>query len=242
MTKSSGLGDNLYVAGFDLSGDVGAVQTVAVRLAPLDVTGIDKSAHERVGGIADGEIAFNSFWDTATDAVHDALSTGVTTDRLVSYFRGSAVGNAAANLVAKQIDFNQSRGQDGSLLSTVQALGSSGVALEWGKQLTAGKVTHASATNGTSIDNLAATTTGAAAYLQVFSLGSGTVAIDIEDSADDSSFASIMAFTNATTRTAERVETAAGADVRQYVRVATSGTFTNAVIAVTFVRYADPPA
>lgn len=242
MTKSSGIGDNLYIAGYDLSGDVGAVQTIASRVAPLEVTSIDKDAMERIGGLRDGEISFNAFWDTATDAAHDALKGASGAERIVTYFRGTTVGNAAAGLVAKQVDYNQSRGQDGSLVATVQALAGSGSGLEWGVQLTGGKDTHASATNGTSVDNGAATTTGAAAYLQVFSLGSGTVSIDIEDSADDVTYASILSFTDATTRTAERIATAVGADVRQYVRVVTSGTFTDAVIAVVFVRYSDPPA
>lgn len=240
MAKSTGLGDQLYIGGYDISGDVGAIQTARTSLSLLDVTGIDKSAHERRGGLADGEISFNSFWDTADDAMHEALASLPSTDRHALYARGAVVGNVAASLVGKQIDFAPSRGADGSLAASTQVLSSAGFGLEWGLQLTAGKVTHASATNVASVDNGAATTTGAVAYLQVFSVGSGTVEIDIEDSADNSSFASIIAFTNATGRTAERVATAAGADVRRYVRVATSGTFTNAVIAVAFKRYPDP--
>jgi hypothetical protein len=35
MAKQSGLGDNLYVAGYDLSGDIGSLETISGRLALL---------------------------------------------------------------------------------------------------------------------------------------------------------------------------------------------------------------
>lgn len=240
--KTSGLGAAFFIGGYDISGDVGAVQTIAQRSAVLDVTSIDKSAMERLPGLRDGEIAYTAFWNAATGQILDAVKTLPATERHHMYCHGTTVGNPAAVMVGKQTTFAPSRGADGSLVTTVTALASSGEWLEWGLQLTAGQDTHASATNGTSIDNGGATTTGAAAYLQVFSLGSGTVDVDVEDSADDSAFASIISFTGATGRTVERLATAVGGDIRQYVRVATSGTFTNAVIAVTFVRYPDPPA
>ena len=55
---------------------------------------------------------------------------------------------------------------------------------------------------------------------------------------DNSTFAAITgaAFIAATTGGAQRLETAANATVRRYVRAVTSGTFSNAVFFVHFVR------
>jgi hypothetical protein len=242
VAKQSGLGDRLLVGGYDLSGDVGAVGTIRGTVAPLDVTSLNKEAVERIGGIRDGEISFNAWHDTATDSSHAVLSTLPTADRIVEYLRGTGRGNAAAGLVAKQIGYDSSRGTDGSLAYTVQALGS-GYGLEWGTQLTAGLETIAGAASTVTVDDLGGTPVstafGAAAYLQVESIGSGTATVVVQDSADDVSFATVagLAFTPVTGRTAERVATASGATVRRYLHVTVTGTFTNLVASVVIVRY-----
>lgn len=238
MAKQAGLGDNLYVSGFDVSGDVGAVNTVRGTAAVLDVTGINKSARERILGRRDGEISFNAWWDTATDAMHDALSTLPTTDRTVLYLRGTGVNSPVAMLLGKQINYGWDRGDDGALAGTVQVL-SNGAPLEWGVQLTAGKQAFPGAAGGTVIDDLAATAFGAAAYLQVFSVGSGTAIVAVQDSADNAAFADVtgLVFSGATGRTEQRLETIRTATLRRFVRVNVTGTFTNALISVGLARF-----
>ena len=242
MSKDTGIGARFFIGGYDISGDVGSAQTIATRRALLDVTDITQSAFARLGGLGDGEISFNSWWDTDTDLAHDALSALPSTDRIAMYFHRATLGADVACLTGKQVNYDPNRTQDGALAATVQVLASAGSPLEWGFAVTTGKQTFASGANGTSVDGAAASTSGASAYLEVFSLGSGTVEIAIEDSANDTDFAAVtgLGFTDATGRTAERVETASGADLRRYVRVAVSGTFTDAVIAVAVCRYADP--
>ena len=243
MAKQSGMGDRLYAHGFDLSGDVGSVGTVAARRAgTLDVTAINKAAHERINGLGDGEIGFNTFFDDATDAEHDALSGLVTTDRVVTYLRGTTRGNEVACLVAKQVNYDWSRSADGGLLGTIQALGQ-GSPLEWGDLLVA-KTTHASADDETGyLDPGAAQTAfGAVGYLQHFEADSGTVEYDIEDSADstdgdDGNWANLLAFQDVATPWAqigERKEVTGA--VEKYVRASTNGTFTNADFAMAYRR------
>jgi hypothetical protein len=239
MPKESGMGDNLYVAGWDLSGDIGAVNVIATRVAPLEVPGIDKSAMERIPGIRDGEISFNAWWDTTTDQEHTALSSLPTADRTVLYFHGAAVGNPVAAMIGKQINYDWTRGQDGSLAGTIQVLGN-GSAVDWGDQLTTGKQTFSGAANGTSIDYTTVSTAfGAVAYLQVFAFTGTNVTVTIADSADNSSFTPItgLAFTAATGRTEQRLATAITATIRRYVRAQLTGTFSNAVIAVSFTKF-----
>jgi hypothetical protein len=234
--KQSGLGDRLFVAGFDLSGDISAVQRVAGGPAALEVTGIDKSAPERIGGLRDGGIDFTAWFNDAAGQSHPVLSTLPTTDRIVSYFRGAAIGSPTASCVAKQVNYDGTRAQDGTLTHTVNAV-PNGYGVEWGLQLTAGKRTDSTATNGASIDYGAVSTAfGLQAWLHVFAFTGTSVTVTIQDSADNISFANVSGavFTAATGVTSERI--AVSGTVRRYLRAITTGTFSNAVFAVQVTR------
>lgn len=237
MAKQSGLGDNLYVAGYNLSGDTGAVRSVSGTLAPIDVTGIDKSAHERIGGQRTGGIAWTSYFNPSAAQAHPVLSALPTTDTLVSYHRGTTLADPAACCVAKQVNYDPTRANDGALTIDIDAL-SNAYGLEWGRQLTAGIKTDTTATNGTGVDFTASTSFGWQAYLHVFAITGTSVTVTLEDSADNSSFAGFTgsAFTAATVLGWQRIAGAAGATVRRYVRARTSGTFSNAQFAVVFVK------
>src|SRR4249920_133516 len=123
MAKTSGLGDNLYVGGYDLSGDIGAVDTISGPINPLDVTAINDSANSRIGGLRDGLIEFTAFHNTAAGQEHARLSLLPTADTQIEYARGTTLGNPAACLVAKQVNYDATRGTDGSLTFKVSASG-----------------------------------------------------------------------------------------------------------------------
>lgn len=234
MGKQSGLGDQLFVAGYDIGADINSIGTLSTPRTTLPATGITAEAMERMYGTADGQGEFTSYFNDATDRVHEALKGLPTTDVQVMYCRGEGVGNEAFCIQAKQTSYDPSRGDDGSLLFGTAVLGAA-YAADWAEQLTAGKDTHASATNGSSIDTTASASFGWQAYLQAFSIGSGTATVTIEDSADNVTFAAVTggAFTDVTARTAQRLASAsATATLRRYVRVATSGVFTDLVFAV----------
>lgn len=61
--KQTGLGDNFYVAGYDLSGDVSSVDTISGGPTLLDVTTLKQKGHERLGGVRDGSMSFTSFME-----------------------------------------------------------------------------------------------------------------------------------------------------------------------------------
>jgi hypothetical protein len=238
MAKQTGLGDNLYVAGYDLSGDIGSLGAIGGGPAPWETTGIDKAAMERIGLLRDGRMEFVSFFNPATDRAHPRLKLLPTADVIVSYLRGTALGGQAASIVAKQANYDPSRGNDGSLTFAVQAL-ANGYGLEWGRTLTAGKRTDSAPTNGASVDHVDASTAfGWQAWLHVFAFTGTSVTVTIQDSADDSSFANLTggAFTAASGVTSQRLEGGRTATVRRYLRAITSGTFSNAVFAVVFTR------
>lgn len=244
MSKQTGLGDQLYVNGYDLAGDIQSIGGISTPIAALEMTGINKSAFERQYGLADAQAEFTSFFNDADDAAHEALSSLPRADGQVMYLRGAGAGRPAVGMVGKRIDYAGSRGDDGSLTFNVTAQGNGSV-LDWAVQLSNGKETHASADSSASVDlGVASGSYGWQAYLQVFSIGSGSADIDIEASSDDGAidtFASIGSFTTVTGRTVERIQSASDTSAaEQYVRVTTSGTFTDLVFAVIFNRNNGP--
>src|SRR3989304_101663 len=104
MVKQAGLGDALFFEGYDLSNDVKSVQ-VASPSAVLERTGIDKNAHERGDGLADGQITLDSYWNSEAGHSHPVLRALPSTDVLVTYFRGTALGSPAASVIGKQINY-----------------------------------------------------------------------------------------------------------------------------------------
>ena len=244
MAKQSGMGDNLYVAGFDLSGDTGSLERIGGGNSPLVVTGINKSAFERIGGRRDGGIDWTSWFNPAASAQHDGLSALPTADVLVTYFRGTTIGKPAASMVAKQVGYDPTYGEDGSLSFTLNAV-ANGYGLEWGEQLTAGLRTDTGATAGTAYQYTGAATTnfGLQAYLQVTAFDGTDVTIKLQESSDNSgdAYADVTggAFTSVTAAPfTQRIATATNLAVEQYLKVttATTGGFTSVTFAVMVVR------
>lgn len=234
MSKQSGLGDALYVAGVDLSGDIGALGKISGSQAVQDVTGIDKSAMERIGLVRDGGIDYTAFFNPTR--AHPKLSTLPTTDQVMTYCRGTTLGSPAACMVAKQLNYDGNRTNSGEFTFAVAAV-ANGYGLEWGALLTAGLRTDTGATNGASIDTAASLAFGAQAYLHVTAFTGTDATVKIQDSADNVSFADVagLAFTQITAGpTSERIATGGSATIRRYLRAVTvtTGGFSSITFAV----------
>ncbi len=245
MAKTTGMGANLYVSGNDLSGDVGAVNTLTMSRGVTPVTGIDKSAVERLHTHRDGEISFQAWFNDAAGQAHPVLSSLPTADRIVSYWhRATAVGDPAAGMVAKQIGYDPNRGQDGSLTIDTQAL-ANGSGLDWGVSLTPGIRTDGGAVNGAVHDygaTIGQTLFGMQAFLHVFAFTGTDATVTIEDSASDFAAATLASFTEVATlggsNTSERISTSRSGTVDRFVRVitTTSGGFSDLQFAVLLVK------
>jgi hypothetical protein len=230
VAKANGLGMYAFVEGYDISGDVGSLGKVGSPKREYIVTGLDKSAEERIGGTSDGEMSFNGFVNQAVLHEHAILSQLKTTDVRMAIAFSALAGATCPFLSAKQINYDLTRPADGSLAWAVDAKGSAGVPLEWGVNLTAGKITHASAASAASLDNAAASNYGLAAQLQFCSRASGTPTFLIEHSSDNLSWSTLLTFTGTggATPFGERKTSAVATQVKRYLRVTTTGTFTNA--------------
>lgn len=248
MTKTGGMGDLLFVGGYNLSGDINSLQKVGGGGAtPLDATDITQGANDRFGGVLGGAIDFTAYHNVASARAHPRLSLLPTTDVQVSYFRGAAIGNPAASMIGKQVNYDGTRGQDGSFLLTVNALSTGAIPLVWGEQATAGIRTDTTGTTGSALDSGAATTNfGLQAYLHVFSFTGTSFTATIHESSDNSgdAYAAVTggAFAAASAIGTQRIATATNLAVERYLKVITTGTFTEASFAIVVVRNEIAPA
>jgi hypothetical protein len=239
MSKEAGLGDRLFVGGYNLSGDIGSLGSISGGPATQDVTGIDVEAMERIGLLRDGRLEFSAFFNPTR--AHPVLGALPTSDVVMTYCRGIALGGPAAALVAKQANYDGTRGADGSLTFSVQAL-ANGYGLQWGRQGTAGIRTDTAATDGSSVDfGTGSTAFGLVAFLHVFAFTGTSVTVKIQESSDNGvgdAWADVTGggFTAATGITAQRIATAPGQTVERYLRVVSGGTFSDAQFAVAIMR------
>ena len=119
MAKTSGLAatvsvDNSAGSLKDISIDVGDFD-ISLPQNLLDVTGVSKSAFERIIGLGDGTITLNGFFDSASNLAHDVFKTrtGVSTTTIVLYVSGSS--DPQISMECLVANYNISRGSDGSL-------------------------------------------------------------------------------------------------------------------------------
>ncbi len=234
MAKTSGLGDNFYIGGWDLSGDIASLDQVSAPLAVLDVTPINSFANVRIHGLRDGDLQFTSFFDAADE--HMILSALPRTDTIATYFRGTAVGNPAMSINGKQINYDPTRDATGGLTLKVEVQ-ADGYGLEWGKMLTAGLRTDTTATTGSAFDQGAGTTYGGQAYLQITAFTGTSVDVQIQHATTSGgSYATLIDFGSQTSAGAFRQTVSNTTTVDEFLKVVTTGTFSTVTFAVMFVQ------
>ncbi|MEX0946318.1 MAG: hypothetical protein WD064_03010 [Acidimicrobiia bacterium] len=136
MAKETGLGwttldiDDEAGAAQDLRADVQSMAFATPR-GVQDVTGIDKSAMERLLLLSDMSITLNFVFDDATsDSVHDVFKTVPSSNNPK---RTTLLVVSGQTLTAEILytDYAYSRNADGSLTGTVPGVLADGVAAAW---------------------------------------------------------------------------------------------------------------
>lgn len=237
MGKETGLGARFYLNDGVFSNDVKALATIEKGLETLDFTGIDKLAFERKAGQLRGRIAYQSFFNPT--GLHAEVDDLPRADVMLTYMHRATLGAPACSMVAKQMDYKLNRADSGEFLGDVDAL-SNAWWLDWGLAMTAGTRTDTGATNGGAVDFQdwgGGASFGLQAYLHViaFTGTSATIRLQSDDNSGFSSSTNVTggAFATVTGPTFERIQTARNQAVERYLRVATTGTFSNLVFAVT---------
>ena len=237
MTKEAGLTQEFFIQGYEIPNDIGAVNSAGSPRNTFEMTGLDKPATERVMGRVDGFIDLLLWFNDATNQLHDALKGLPTTDVHILWGTGGSLSDSAAFLVAKQLNYDWREEPDRALSGNLRAE-VNGSPLEWGSMLTAGSVTHSSASSETGeVD--AQTSTGIVGFLEIMTIASGSPTFVIQDSSDttngiDGSWSTVLTFTENTARKGERV-TATGT-IEKGLRATTTGSFSDAVFAMAFRR------
>ena len=240
MSKQSGLGDNFYWAGYDLSGDVSAIGQLGGGPGTLDVTPVNASANEVIGGLRQGDWQFTSFWEFTSSGqgyALNALDSLPTSDQIATYFRGTALQSRAACINGKQLNMDPTRDASGNLTIAVEIQGNE-YGMEWGETLTPGLRTDATATTGAYIDDGAASSYGGQAYFQLVEFTGTSVTIDIQHCTTSGGTYATTGLTSTafTGIGAQRLAVSNTTTIDRYLKVDTTGTFTNAVFAVAFMR------
>ena len=232
MAITSGLNVRLYVEGNDLSGDANALDGAGYTQETLDTTTLNEAAVSRIYGRTDGSLSVNGFFDNASNKIHETFTSNSgklpTADQVVLVPLGASVGDEMVGISTKESEYNVSRSQ-GSAMTVSSTFSGNGMGGEFGEMLTAHDDTHASATDGTAVDNSASTSSGGSGYLQIMSLGSGTVDIKIEDSSDNATWSDLVTFTSAGT-----------SDVPKAERIEVSGTVDRYIRAVSYTHLTLP--
>ncbi len=139
MAKTTGLGltalsvDDSSGTARDIRNDVGDFQFATPR-AVQDVTGVDKSAMERLLLLADFSVTLNGFFnDTATTGAHSVLKT-VPSTSVLRAVTITITGTVGANTLTNECmisDYALTRGNDGALTWTAPAALANGAVPTW---------------------------------------------------------------------------------------------------------------
>lgn len=190
---------------------------------------------EYVAGLRDATVSLSGFFDGDTGQIHDKLSGLATSDSSVplSWGMGSlSVGETVSLIDALEVSYEIPTGVAQVVGVSMEAQAADGVDL--GVSL----APHSSRTsdgNESSVDNGSSTSNGAVAHLHVTAVSgtNQTLDVTIQDSSDNSTWADLASFTQATAKTSERITISGSVD--RYIRAkwtlgGTSPDFTFAVV------------
>lgn len=132
MSKITGLGMTLTVEDSggmarDISEDVNNF-TINQNRALIDVTGLDKFAFERLGGLKDAELQLSGTFDPGENKSHDVFSDQDNPREFVLAFPDAT---ATFTLTAVIESYNVARGADGALTWAVTARIADGTTGQW---------------------------------------------------------------------------------------------------------------
>lgn len=183
-----------------------------------ETTSFSNSAKTYIAGERDATISLNGLYDATADAIVQPLLSGGTqfdyvqgqTDLTTSArctfgianITNYGVSSPVGDVVATSLDLQSTGGFFSGVIAINQAFTATGV-------------------QGSAIDNGASTTSGGGAFIIVTSVSgtSPTADVKIQHSADNSTYADLITFTQATSATSEIKTIANGTTINRYIRV-----------------------
>ena len=135
MAKQTGLGDYLAVddsggTARDISNDITSY-SANIPQNLLEITGIDKSATERMIGLGDGTVSINGVFNKASNKSHDVFKTRTGTRTVTIAIGGNTSGYPKLEMEMLVTEYNLERGDDGALNWTAGLSLQSGTVPAW---------------------------------------------------------------------------------------------------------------
>jgi hypothetical protein len=216
MPATHGKLTKVYINAYDLTGLYRKASIEATREV-ADATGFNQAEKSYVAGLGDATLSLEGMFDSAVNSIDAVLDEALSADPTIIAVcpQGDTLGNVAYGVSSAQTKYSIDTSKDAvaSLAHEVQStVGADRLLVH---HIIATEVASGQAS---SIDNGAATSNGGVGYLEVFAIsGISSLSVVVEDSADNSSFATILTFSAVTTsRVAQRV--AITGTVRRYTR------------------------
>lgn len=232
MAFAHGKGASVLVDEFDLSAFLSSYDGAATA-DTAEVTCFGNASKAYVAGLKDATISLSGFFDGSTGAVDEVLQAALGGSALISLCPAGAgtIGNrcSLADCISTSYSVSAPVGDAVTVSAEAQVSGGMlpGVVL-------ASLVARTATGNTSAVDNGASTPGGAKAFLHVTAFSGTNVTVKVQESADNSTWADLIAFTQATGVTSQSA-TGAGT-VDRYLRVNITGTFTSVTFAVTVAR------
>lgn len=233
MSFQHGKSSAVLVDEFDLSSDM-TQYNFGFTIQLPNVTTFGKDDKVFLAGLNEGRINAQGVFNAAADQSDEELVAADGSQIIVSASpQGFAAIGDRAHMVNGFLENYQPRSPINDAVRFSSGLVASagaylGVCLHHNNQ-------ESETGNFASVDEGAQTTNGATAFLHVLEFDGTDATITIEDSTDDETFGSLVAFTQVTGVGSEK-KTVTG-DVEQYARVALTGTFTTITFVVTLKRH-----
>lgn len=135
MAKQTGLGDYLAIddhggTARDISNDVTSI-SINTPQNLQDVTGLDKSAMERLALLQDGTVEISGVYNPAANMSHDVFKNKANVRTFDYRVGGNTNGNPKLTKEMLVAAYNISRGADGSLTWTASLQLADGTAPTW---------------------------------------------------------------------------------------------------------------
>ena len=240
-TFAHGKNVNVFLNEFDFSTYFNSV-SASTSIDTAETSAFGTSAKTYIVGHRDGTISLSGMFEatasTGTDAFFATALSSATKNKVIVAPQGNSLAAGAIMLVADDTSYEVSS----AIADVVQASAEfqSTDAVEHGKILSSGSAISATG-NGTGVDNTTSSTNGGAGFLSVpVNTRNGTIAVKVQHSADNSTFADLVSFTTVTStqKTSERVEVASGTTINRYLRVVytVAGSSGSATPVVAFTR------
>ena len=237
MSFQHGAGTRVLLEEFDISTYLSGATTGRTR-DNTEVTtfqpGVANPVRSFMATLAGGTLSLEGLWDPETGALDPVVASALdgTLDVVTVSVQGAtAIGQRATLLSGLATDAPIGAAVGEAVSLSVSKMGSAAVR---GGVILKEHDAETSIGNFASVDNGASSLFGGVGHLHVVSFTGTDATIKITDSANDSTFADLISFTQVTAVGAERLSAAGTVD--RYARVELTGTFTSITFSVGFAR------